>query len=96
MTKTRDFSHVFRTRICRNFPIQATTIKQHGRAVKIRTRDTGMETPQHVNSHTFADPYVPGPDKLDSNSFDDSTNHFVRSSKVHQVNYYCSLCYPDI
>jgi hypothetical protein len=82
MTDTGDFSHVFRTRICRSFPIRATTTKQHGSAVKIATQDTGKKIPHHGNSHTFADPYVTEPVKLDSNSFDDSPHQLARSSKV--------------
>ncbi len=88
MPNTGDFSHVFRTRIHRNFPIQSTTIIQHGSTVQMQTQDTNVSL--HDDSVSFADPplsHISGP--VDSQYFKEShanidvSNQASCFSKVH-------------
>ncbi len=85
MPNTGDFSHVFRTRIRRDFPLQAISTKQHGSTVQIRTRDMNVSRPDH--SYSFAEPHINGP-LLDPNMLADShvnidvSHQSARVSKV--------------
>jgi hypothetical protein len=81
MPNTGDFSHVFRTRIRRDFPLQSTTTVQRGSAIPIRTRDVSMS--RHDNSSSFVDSHFPGPS--DSNIFADSHADFDVSNQSAHV-----------